>query len=181
MNGWQERINDAAKMFQLGGDRTPREQDRIDARAAFTANLQAQLAVNIAENTDQMAKVLTVLGEIRDRLAVGSVIVQEYTFTHDGTLNVDLFDLEVPEGQWVLTRVIALATTAGGQAGSVSAGIRGLFGRNVCWCGTVIGPDTFGLDLGIPIRTRSLELVPNTAAGAGTAVTFLFVLTQVGL
>lgn len=177
---WQQRLTDAAKMLQLGGGKLPKHQDQIEARAEFTANLAAQLQIKIDQNTDQLTKVIALLGDLVTRQGPGRVVVQEYTYVNTGALGRDTFDLEVPQGDWLLERVITLATSPAGISGSPNVGVVGLFGRNVMWGGTTIGADTNIFDLNIPITTRRLEFTTSTILAAGATVTYLFVMRQVG-
>lgn len=177
---WQQRFTDAAKMLQLGGAKLSKHQDQIEARAEFNANFAAQLQIKLDQNTDQLAKVIAQLGSIAARLGSGAVVVQEYTYTNLNAVGEDFFDLEVPEGSWLLERVITLASTASEIAGSPNVGVRGLFGRNAFWGGSVIGADTNVFEFNIPITTRRLEFATNSVQAAGSTCTFLFVLRQVG-
>lgn len=177
---WQARLSDAAKMLQLGGAKLPKHQDQIEARAEFNANLAAQLQIKIDQNTDQLTKVIALLGDLVALQGPGRVVVREYTYVNRGVLGTDTFDLVVPDGDWLLERMITLATSPAGISGSPNVGMIGLFGRNVMWGGTTIGADTNIFELNVPITTRRLEFTTSTILAAGATVTYLFVLRQVG-
>jgi hypothetical protein len=156
----------------LPAEKLPEARAQLDARAQMQANLLAELKISIDQQSDQFSQLLTLVRALAEQLPTGIYAAHEAVYAHQNTTDVQPYDLDVPDGDWAIDRVITFTNSATGGAGTAVVGVRGLFGQAIWY------PAEGVHILNVPIVSRRLELIPASAQTAGAFQVFVFVLRQ---
>lgn len=151
---------------------------QLEARADFNARMAADLTLNLQQHIDGLAALTAQLAELVRRTPSGARIGRDYIFTHRNTTDVQQYQLLVPPGNWLLERIIWSSNSAAGSIGVNSVGIRGLVGAHIIYPPMDTISALSSVDLVLPINSRNLEMVPQSAQPSGATTLIVLILTE---